>query len=114
MFKMSAAAAILAGLVAMPAMAAQQQRTASPPTAAVGYSDLNLNSAEGRAALAGRVRRAALRICGSGNLEPVGMQMARRACNRAALRSAEAQVSQAIAGFGTTRLASRGTQTLPR
>jgi len=111
MIKMSAAALLFAGLIATPAIAAQDQ-SGGAPSARVRYSDLNLGTEAGRQALASRVRSAAARMCKSGSVEPIGVRMAQQACYRTAISSAQGQVRQAIADFGTTRLAGRGSVTL--
>jgi UrcA family protein len=55
-----AATCLLAPMTALAAPAREE----GPPTAAVRYDDLNLNSADGHATLMNRVRRAAQQICG--------------------------------------------------
>ena len=74
----------------------------------MNYADLNLATSAGRDALSSRVRSAADHLCNSDGVEPLRLRMERANCFRTAVRSADAQVQQAIADFGTNRLASRG------
>jgi UrcA family protein len=67
------------------------------PTASVRYSDLNLQSDTGRAALSNRIKSAAGQICLDRNIEPVGPTLMRRDCYRAAVASGVGQMDQLLA-----------------
>lgn len=61
------------------------------PSRAVATAGIDLNSAEGRAVVAARVRRAAASICHPGDAS-LRAAMARRACTAAAIAAASPQI----------------------
>jgi UrcA family protein len=67
------------------------------PTARVSYSDLDVHSLAGRAALAGRIRFAAEGLCLETNVEALPVKIARSRCYRTAVADGMAQMNQ-IAG----------------
>jgi UrcA family protein len=69
---------------------------ASPPTAHIAYSDLDLASSAGQARLKGRIRAAAESLCvtrGEGALEDL---LANRSCYRAAVASGLQQMNRVV------------------
>ena len=81
------------------------------PTAIVPYGDLDLSRAAGQAALQGRVRRAANRLC-TVDVRGVGPVMEERQCLAAALTQAQGQIDRAIALYGTAQFAGRTSLTV--
>ena len=103
-FAALAFASILAGMV--PAAAQPPAQFRDRPTATVVYGDLDLSRPAGQAVLAGRIRRAADRLCATGALG-IGAAMESRTCVDAALASAQPQVERAVALYGTPQFAGR-------
>ena len=68
----------------------------TPPSAAVAYADLNLESAEGRQHLDRRVRVAIRQICGEPAMLPLRQRGAQRHCAAVAWQNAEPQIAAAI------------------
>jgi UrcA family protein len=69
---------------------------ASPPTAHVAYSDLDLASSAGKARLEGRIRAAAESLCvtrGDGSLEAL---LGGRSCYRSAVASGLQQMNKLV------------------
>jgi len=97
-----AAAAATAGTVAFPAYAGE-----APRTVAVGYSDLNLASAEGAASLKKRVERAARNVCAFPGDRSLDGAMQAKTCTKVSLAKAMPQVELALANAGT-QLADNG------
>jgi UrcA family protein len=89
-------ASVLA-LSAPPPAFAGQVVDAPAASVAVPYGDLNLRSAAGRRALAGRVEAAARQLCQPGLIAPLKERADRRACFEAAVASAQTQIAQAAA-----------------
>lgn len=91
-----AAAAATAGTVAFPAYAQEATRSTE-----VRYADLNLNSADGAAALKARVTRAARKVCGVADSLALREAAAARGCAKVAAAKAMPQVELALAKAGT-------------
>ena len=106
------AAALAMALAPASAAAGPPIEVDGPPSAQVGFPDLDLGTRAGVAALQNRVRRAASRLClgyAGGDLEE---RMGPQTCFRTAVASAQGQVEQAVADFGRTRYAGRRTITV--
>ncbi len=82
-------AAAAATLVATPALA-------GPRTQSVGFGDLNLASAEGRAALDARVDRAARNVCQVGIATDLPTFMASKTCYRNSVSDARDAVAKIV------------------
>jgi UrcA family protein len=76
------------------------------PVARVGYSDLNLASADGRRTLERRVARAAASLCTEFGHKPLKQQMAERTCLSVTQSKARIDIDEAVAK-ATIRLASK-------
>lgn len=99
-----ASIAIAATAISAPAYASSVQETV---TAAVPYADLNLNNPAGVAALEGRIRGEARRLCGSENHLLKWIAAAEK-CRADAEKSAQAQLRFTFAASsGGFRSASR-------
>lgn len=79
------AAAIVATSLPQPA-------SAEAPTRAVRFDDLNLASAQGRAALDRRVQAAIADVCGDPGAQDLQLVTMQKACQRKARAAADAQV----------------------
>ncbi len=97
-------AAPMAAASAVPAVAADET---GERRAYVHYSDLDLSTAEARAALRARVARAAQKVCDGGSINRLTLGEQRRyvKCRTVALRSAEPQLALLFEG---KKLASGG------
>lgn len=107
MLKSYLAAALLAS-AATPALAAPAP--SAPGIVTVSYADLDLGRAEGRAALARRVRQAVAAMCHADRRGPVAQWMAADLCVRETQAQADLQVAAAVARTGgdpSVRLATR-------
>ena len=108
-------AALLAGLVAMPAFAQGESPViveGGVPTAVVSYADLDLSSPSGLATLDGRIHSAASRLCRQGSRTDLQTQMFEARCFKTAIASAKPQIERAIgeksfASSGTVKVAAR-------
>jgi UrcA family protein len=69
---------------------------ASPPTAHVAYSDLDLASSAGQARLEGRIRAAAESLCVTRGEEALEDLLADRSCYRAAVASGLQQMDRLV------------------
>jgi UrcA family protein len=85
------AAAVLA---ASPSLAASDQ---SDVTGRVRFSDLDLASANGKAALRKRIEDAASRVCGDSTIVTAQMDVAAFVCRQDAIRKAQSQVDTVLA-----------------
>jgi UrcA family protein len=90
-------------MMAVAAMLATSAVSGSPnlvaqsgPAIHVGYGDLDLSSAPGRARLVGRIQFAAERLCGQPAIESLDMRAKRAECFRIAVASGTEQM-EAIA-----------------
>lgn len=95
-----------------PAFGADLVVTGTPPTARVGFADLNLRSEAGVAALKQRVHAAADRLCLSIGVEPLQTRMQTLTCRDGAIASAAPQVRQAIARAAASQPAGNEAVTL--
>ena len=79
---------------------------AEMPTVRVGYADLNLDSAQGRAALTRRIDKAASAVCrnAASMVDPLQAPTALNRCRTAAQTAANARLASVLAGH---RLAQR-------
>lgn len=80
-------------LVAAPLTATKAQ----VPTQAVGYSDLNLASPSGQAALEARIASAARAVCAPEDYRDLQQLSTAAACEKSALAKADAAVRTAVA-----------------
>lgn len=87
-------ASVAAALVAVPAVA---QEPVDTFTAAVQQDDLNLASPAGLATFRGRVKALANRVCGAVPVAPLREFEAVAACRAQLFRSADSQVTLALA-----------------
>jgi UrcA family protein len=88
--------------------AATAQSINEPIVATVSYADLNLDSAAGRAALEGRVKVAANRVCQDLAVTPIADVIAVADCKTALMSSAQRQLGViALRAPQRTLLASR-------
>ena len=98
-------ASLIVGLslvAAAPAVAQTITVEGSPlPTATVSFADLDLGKPAGRAALDGRVRRAAELLCLDHGVRSVKEKMDQKGCLNFAVASARPQIAHAIDGNGT-------------
>ena len=105
--KLTTALLLIAVSTAVPAAAQPLVVEGQLPAAMirVGYSDLNLATADGRAALDARVRSAARQLCIDSGVAGIWHKMKGRKCLTRALADARPQVRQAVADFGAIRFA---------
>jgi UrcA family protein len=89
-----------------PLRAAELVVTARAPAARIGYDDLNLSGAAGKARLQARVRHAAETLCVGTGVETLKDRLAGAKCRDAAIAAAEPQIANAIDKAG--RFASAG------
>ena len=68
------------------------------PTARVSLAGLNLDSLAGQSQAEDRIRAAANGLCSSSAVEPVNIQMARKACHSSALASGRKELQRIVAG----------------
>ena len=108
--KLEAVLALVAASIAAAAAAEPVVVEGRPPAnmIRVGYADLNLATSDGQAALDARVRSAARQLCIDRGVIGVWHKMKSRKCLTEALADARPQIRQAVADFGTTRLAGAG------
>ncbi|HEY0113859.1 MAG TPA: UrcA family protein [Allosphingosinicella sp.] len=101
-FSAVAAAALTAGTLALstPVLAASIGETVT-----INYSDLNLETAAGRAHFERRVKQAARSVCGATQRLPLSMQSAAKACVDEVMAEAAAQVETASRGDAPSQLA---------
>jgi UrcA family protein len=82
---------------ALLSMGAASHASAQPPqdgpSVSVGYSDLDLSTVSGRAALQGRINGAVDRVCPRFDIRRLELRQYERACRSAALASAERQLA---------------------
>lgn len=76
---------------------AAQDPVAAPASVAVSYSDLNLNTAAGRAELDRRLHRAVAKVCPAPDHRELRQRQAAQACRQVALASADQQRRIALA-----------------
>lgn len=103
---------LAAASAALPAAAEQPLIVEGQPPATlirIGYSDLNLATAQGRAALDARVRSAARQLCVEPGVTGLWYKMHGKQCLTQTLAAARPQVRQAVADFNTIRFADAGT-----
>jgi UrcA family protein len=81
---------------------ASAQSAQDGPSISVGYSDLDLSTASGRAALQGRINAAVDQVCPRFDIRRLELRQYQQACRSAALASAEQQLA---ALYGHTRMA---------
>jgi UrcA family protein len=106
MLKSSLSLTLAAVLAAEPALAEEPIRiVAGQPTLRVSHADLDLRSDAGRAALEGRVHRAAFRLCADNGVRDIERQIMSHSCIAKAVASAAPQIDLAVANRGRTRLA---------
>jgi UrcA family protein len=67
-----------------------------PPSAQVGYADLDLATADGVRALEARVRDAAESLCTRGVMEPFWQMRAERDCKSGVIADASREIDRAI------------------
>ena len=91
---------------------AQDQVSVRAVSRAVSYADLNVASAEGRAALEQRVRGAANLLCQPNIAGVTGERVLRHRCYVAAVASARPQIDAAVAQRLEERLAAARTITI--
>lgn len=92
-------------LIAGPALAQSVQADAEAPRqAAVSFADLNLNSAEGQAALVARIHRAAEAVCGpEPDSRDLKRQPAYRQCMKQSVDTAVAAIPSASQLAGSAK-----------
>jgi UrcA family protein len=72
------------------------------PTAHISYADLNVGSDAGRKTLTNRIRAAATYLCFDSSVEPLGSDLERHDCYRAAVTSGANQIEAIVASNETT------------
>jgi UrcA family protein len=98
-----AALAVTGGTLAAtsaPLRAAELVVTARAPAARIGYDDLNLRAAAGKARLAARVRHAAETLCVGTGVETLKDRLADAKCRDGAIAAAAPQIAKAVEGAG--------------
>lgn len=96
LFIAALAAVATAGTVSFPAYAAEAGKISE-----VRFSDLNLASADGAAALKARIERAAKKVCTVAGDNRLDGQAKAKACQKVAVAKAMPQVELALARAGT-------------